>query len=258
MHDLSLSRDLPQLAVLLVIGAIASGINAVAGGGSFISFPILTAFGIPSVMANATNAAALWPGSLGSAFGYLNLLPKAGHYLRWLFWPTLFGSVVGAALLLMLGQRVFDIAVPFLIFGAAMVLAFQVRIKAWVNRRHGELPLSVGVLLQFLVSIYGGYFGAGMGFLMLASYALYIEGDLHELNAMKVWLGLLINLAASVLFIVKGQVLLVSGSFLAVGAVVGGYLAARYAQRLDASRMRGWVAAYGFATAAYFAWRVLQ
>lgn len=257
MHDLSLARDLPQLGVLFLIGAVASGINAVAGGGSFISFPVLTAFGIPSVMANATNAAALWPGSLGSAYGYLNLLPKTGHHLKSLFWPTLLGTVIGAYLLLALGQRVFDIAVPFLIFGAAIVLTFQDRIKAAVNRHHGEVSVRMGMLVQFLIAVYGGYFGAGMGFLMLASYALYVEGNLHELNAMKVWLGLLINLAASVLFVVKGQVLLTSGTFLALGAIVGGYLAARYAQRLNASRMRGWVAAYGFATAAYFAWRVL-
>lgn len=258
MVDLRFPEDLLALAVLFVVGAVASAINAVAGGGSFLSFPVLMAFGIPSVTANATNAAALWPGSLGSAFGFLNLLPRAGHHLKLLALPTLVGSVLGAWLLLALGEKVFDVAVPFLIFFAATILAFQDRIKAAVARKHGALPPVAGVLMQFLVSVYGGYFGAGMGFLMLASYALYIEGNLHELNAMKVWLGLAINLAAGVLFVAKGQVLPVAGVATALGAIAGGYYAAKLSQRLDAAKLRRWVAGYGFATAAYFAWRAWQ
>lgn len=246
------------MAALFLVGAVASGINAVAGGGSFLSFPVLMAFGIPSVPANATNAAALWPGSLGGAFGFLNLLPKAGHYLRVLFFPTLIGSVLGAWLLLALGQRVFDFVVPFLILGAALVLVKQDGIRAWVNHRHGELPQWTGMVLQLLVAMYGGYFGAGMGFLMLASYGLYIEGNLHELNAMKVWLGLVINLAASAYFVWHGEVRLVSWAFLAAGAVVGGYLAARHSQRLDSMALRKWVALYGFAMAGFFAWRTFM
>jgi len=158
--------------------------------------------------------------------------------LKTLFVPTLLGSVGGAVLLLLLGQVVFDYAIPFLIFGAALVLAFQKRIKAWVERHHGELHPAAGMVLQFLISVYGGYFGAGMGFLMLASYALYVKGNLHELNAMKVWLGLLINFAAMFVFLKQGVVLFVAGGALAAGSVIGGFAGAVLSQKVDTEFLR--------------------
>jgi uncharacterized protein len=239
-----------------VVGAIASAINAVAGGGTLISFPFLTlGLRIESKIANATNAAALWPGSLAGAFGFWNLISKTGHYFRWLFVPTLLGSAAGAWLLTATSQRAFDIAIPFLILIASLLLAFQPAVKRWALGGRPALPEWVGMILQFLVAVYGGYFGAGMGIMMLGAFALYMEGNIHELNAVKTWLGLIINLVASFVFLFKGWILLVPFLALTAGAILGGFLAAKISQRVDSEKMRVAIAAYGFAMVVYFAYR---
>ncbi len=254
VHDLSLA-EWPTLLALAGVGAVASAINAVAGGGSLVSFPFLVWIRIPSLEANATNSAGLWPGALAGALGFLNLLHKAGHHLRALFFPTLVGSVLGAWLLVTSSQRAFEVVVPFLILGASVLLAFQPRIRAWASGPHGRVPGWAGLALQFLVAAYGGYFGAGMGIMMLAAFALYVDANVHELNAMKGWLGLVINFTSTLVFALQGRVLFVAGAALAAGAIVGGFAAARHSQRVDAEKLRVAIAAYGFATAGYFFWR---
>lgn len=256
--DSQLATDLPTLLLLVAVGAIANAINAVAGGGTLISFPVLVGVGVPAVEANATNAAAQWPGSLASGLGFWNLLSKTRSHLRYLLFPTLLGALAGAWLLVSTDKRAFALAVPFLILAAALMLAFQHRVKAWALRREMTVSRPLGVLLQFFVAVYGGYFGAGMGIMMLAAFALYIEGTIHELNAMKVWLGLLINLSAAVLFGFSGKLVLVPGLALAIGGIVGGFASAKLSQRLDSEKLRVAIAAYGLLTAAYFAWRAFQ
>lgn len=245
-----------KLLALVAVGALASGINSVAGGGSLLSFPALTlGLGIPERTANATNSTGLWPGSLAGAFGFLNLLPKTAKYLKVLFLPTLTGCSVGAWLLLASGERVFRAVVPGLLLFAALLLWFQPHIKAYVERR-GHTVSSLGALvLQFVVSVYGGYFGAGMGIMMLAVFALYMEGNIHEINAAKNWLGLIINLVASTIFIWQGLVLLEPALALAIGSILGGFAAARVSQRIDPDKMRVAIACYGLVTAAYFAFK---
>ena len=241
---------------MVAIGAIAAGINTVAGGGSLISFPFLTLGAqIPSLEANATNSAALWPGSLAGAIGFKELLHKTKRFFGILAIPTLVGAVLGAWLLTLSPVKVFDSVIPFLILIATALLLAQPKIKARALKRDRHTPVWIGILIQFLVSTYGGYFGAGMGIMMLGSFALYMEGNIHELNAVKNWLGLIINLVASAILAAKGLVLWGPFLALAIGSLFGGYYAARYSQRVDSEKLRNVIAAYGLVMTGYFFWR---
>ncbi|HEY3782131.1 MAG TPA: sulfite exporter TauE/SafE family protein [Fimbriimonadaceae bacterium] len=265
MHggNLSFPQDWVSLLVLMLVGAIASAINAVAGGGSLVSFPMLTGvnigslrigYNIPMRVANATNSAGLWPGSLSSAFGFLNLLSKSSKYLKTLWFPTVLGSVIGAFLLIESPESVFGKVVPALILMATCLLAFQGKVKAWANKHQHTISHGGAFCLQLLVSIYGGYFGAGMGIMMLAVFTIYMEGNIHELNAVKAWLGTIINLVCSTVFFAKGLVLLWPFLAIMIGALIGGYAAALVSQKVDPNKLRVAIACYGFLTAGYFAW----
>ncbi len=237
---------------------MASGINAVAGGGTLISFPILIAFGLPAKAANATNSVALWPGSLAGAMGFRSLWPQSISHLKLLAIPTILGSAVGSLLLIFTSQKMFDNVIPALILAAALLLLFQDKVKAMVFKE-GRSPSPLkAVIIQFAVSLYGGYFGAGMGIMMLAAFALFIEGSIHELNAIKNWLGLLINLSASIIFIWKGLVVVGPAIAVACGSIVGGFLAATWSQRVDPKKLRFAVAVYGLVMAIYFLLRTLK
>lgn len=241
---------------MVAIGAIAAGINTVAGGGSLISFPFLTLGAqIPSLEANATNSASLWPGSLAGALGFKDILHKTKRYFGVLALPTLAGSILGAWLLTISPTKTFDSVIPFLILLATVLLVVQPKIKALAKKHDRPTPVWVGILIQFFVSTYGGYFGAGMGLMMLGSFALYMEGNIHELNAVKNWLGLIINLVASIFLAIKGLVLWAPFLALTAGSLVGGFYAAKYSQRFDAEKLRLVIAAYGFAMTIYFFWR---
>jgi uncharacterized membrane protein YfcA len=243
---------------LFLSGAIASAINAVAGGGSLISYPVLTlGFGIPDKIANATNAVGLVPGSLAGGLGFKNLLPKTGHYFRTLVAPTVVGSVCGAFLLLNTSEVQFKQTVPLLILLAALLLLFQPKVKAMVGHTR-KMPVAVGIIMQFLVSLYGGYFGAGMGIMMLACFAFYIDGNIHELNAVKNWLGMVINATCSVVLMVKGLVLAMPALWLCLGSLCGGFVAARLSQKMDPNKLRMLIACYGLVMAGVFAWRALS
>lgn len=247
-----------EFGLAMSVSAVASGINTVAGGGSLVSFPfLLVGLGMPPIPANVTNTASLWPGSLAGGVGFLNLIGKAQHHLRTLIAPTLVGSVIGATLLLTTSPRVFSLLVPPLILLAATLLAFQPRIKKWAAGKHRKVGRFEGFCLQFLVSVYGGYFGAGMGIMMLAAFSLYVDGDIHEHNAIKNWLGVFINFAATGVFAIQGKAIHWDIAFpMILGAVIGGYLTARVSQRFDANRLRVAIACYGFVAAGYFVYRL--
>jgi uncharacterized protein len=256
LETISLPGDIPAILLLIIVGAVASAINSVAGGGSLLSFPYLTlGLGIPLKEANATNAVGLWPGSLSGAYGFINLLPKTRHHLKLLAVPTLIGSIAGAWLLIATRERLFAIAVPFLLLLATLLLAFQPQIKRWALGYRKEISPTAGVLLQLAVSLYGGYFGAGMGIMMLASFALYMEGTIHEINAVKTWLGVIINLVASIVFLTQGLILIWPAVFLTIGSLIGGFWAAKASQGIDPDKLRLAIAGYGFLATAYFAWR---
>lgn len=239
-----------------MVGAIASGINSVAGGGSLISFPTLNiGLGLSKIVANATNSVGLWPGSLGGAIGFRNLVGKTQHHLKTLLLPTLLGSTAGSFLLLSTSERLFGQVIPWLILLAAILLLLQPKVKALLRRDERPLPVYAGIIIQFFVSVYGGYFGAGMGIMMLAAFALYMDGTVHEMNAVKNWLGTAINIACSAIFFWKGLVLPVPALILAAGAVVGGFLAAKFSQKVDPDKLRKVIAVYGLAMAVYFFWQ---
>ena len=242
-----------QGAGIVLVGAVASGINAVAGGGSLVSFPYLVGIGIPSIPANATNAVGLWPGSLAGGLGFLGKLGRTRKYLPVLVPPTVIGAVLGAVLLLHTSKTAFERAIPFLILLSAVLLLLSPRVKTLVGKR--ALPAWTGPVLQFGLAIYGGFFGAGIGIMMLALFAVTMEGDIHELNAVKNPLALVVNVVCSAVFLLKGLILPLEGGLLMLGALLGGYGSARLSQRFDPAKLRTLIAVYGFGMAAWFFWR---
>ena len=244
---------------LVAIGAIANAINSVAGGGTLLSFPYLTlATGLPSPVANATNSVSLWPGSLSGLFGYRKQIPAVWKYMKILVIPTIIGSASGSYLFVHTSAAVFDFIVPFLILLAAVLLLFQPRIKAFVLRGDRSFSVGGGVFLQFLVALYGGYFGAGMGIMMLAAFGLYMEGTIHELNAVKTFLGTFINLIASIVFVYQGIVRYELAIPLIIGSVIGGFSAARIVQKVDPEKLRIVIAYFGIVMAIYYFLRWLK
>ena len=238
------------------VGAVAAAINAVAGGGSLVSFPYVSVgIGLAEKIANATNSVGLWPGSLAGGLGARNLLDKTRPYLNRLIIPTCLGSICGAWLLLTTTELAFKRVIPILILLAAVLLLLQPKVKALLGRHMHVVPSWVGIAMQFLVAVYGGYFGAGMGIMMLACFALYMDGTVHELNAIKNWMGLIINFTCSVVFFSKGMVELLPALLLTIGALIGGFASARFSQRLNPDRLRNVIAAYGIIMAGYFAYR---
>jgi uncharacterized membrane protein YfcA len=244
--------------LLFAAGAVASGINSVAGGGSLISYPVLTiALGIPGRIANATNAVGLFPGSLASGLGFKDHLAKTGRYFKNLLIPTIGGSILGAWLLLNTSEVLFKIIIPFLILLASVLLWFQPKVKALLAKsEHQIVSPTIGLILQFLVATYGGYFGAGMGIMMLASFALYMDGSTHELNAVKSLLGTIINFVASIVFVIKHMVLFDIALVLVAGGIVGGYFSARMSLKVDPDKLRIAIAIYGFIMTAYFFYKI--
>lgn len=256
LDSLHASSPLALLA-LFALGAVASAINAVAGGGSLLTFPALIGLGLSATVANATSSAALWPGSMASAIGYWPLLKKKRRDVMSLALPTALGSAVGAWLLVNTPERAFKMVVPGLVLLATLLLAFQPRIKAWIGGRHRRIPRAAGFVLQLAVCVYGGYFGAGMGILMLAIFGLFIEGSIHELNGLKTALSLLVNLLASAMFVAQGLVRLEPALAVMIGAIAGGYFAAKLAPRAPAEATRRAVVVLGFLMTAWFTWKIL-
>lgn len=248
--------DLPQLVVTAGVGALAAALNSVAGGGTLISFPYLTlGLGLPALQANATNTVSLWPGSLAGGLGFGDHIETTKKHFWRLLAPTALGSAVGAALLLHTSKVVFNWLVPVLIALASLALFLQPQVKALAASRHGGPHPVAGVATQALVAVYGGYFGAGMGMMMLGSFAVTMDADIHSMNAVKNWLGTVINLVAAGVFLASGIVSLPVALTLTVGSVAGGFLGAKLSQRFDSEKLRLVICAYGSLMAAFYAYR---
>jgi uncharacterized membrane protein YfcA len=248
--------DAWHAAIIFVAASIAGMINSVAGGGTLVSFPALVWVGVDPIKANATNAFALWPGSFGGVFGFRRELAGARRWLLLLIWPSLFGGMVGACLLLRTPSRTFAGIVPYLILGATLLLAAQEsltrRLYRSGNPHSAQLSRkwSAGaILFQLLVAIYGGYFGAGIGILMLAALGLLGLTDIHRMNAIKNLLALLINGIATIYFAVSGYVVWSDAIVMAVGAVAGGYGGAGLARKLGRRFVRRAAIVIGFGMA---------
>src|SRR2546423_5073902 len=227
-------------AVGLTLAAAAGGaINAVAGGGTLVTFPTLLFFGTPSIEANATSTLALVIGTAGSIFGFRRHFPAVRPFL-WRFVPiSIIGSIAGAICLTHTQERVFSRLVPFLILFATILFLSQGLIRKFLpfgkldDNPTAHHALWGPVFFQLAVALYGGYFGAGIGILMLASLGFVGLSHIHEMNALKTVLGSLINLVAAVVFIFAGLVSWPKAGLMTVGAVAGYYLGAHYAQRIS-------------------------
>lgn len=240
-----------DIPIILVVGVLAGAINSIAGGGTLLSFPALLWLGRDPVLANATNTVAMWPGSLAGAYGFRRELATARRWLLLLILPSLAGGALGAWLLLRTPVSTFERIVPFLILGATLLLAAQEMItkRLGILAHAHEQPTTGWVvfvfLFQFLVGLYGGYFGAGMGILMLAALGLIGLTDIHQMNGLKNVLAVGINGIAAVYFALSDAVIWRDALILTIGTVAGGFLGARVARRLGRKFVRRFVVAIG-------------
>ena len=256
MANGSLSPLLHALALALA-GFGAGALNAVAGGGTNVSFPALLWLGLPPVTANATSAVALWPGSLAGAWGFRGALRRARRRWLWLLVPSVVGGGIGALLVVTLPSQVFAGVVPWLVLGSTLLFAANTLRRQRLGERAGAAPpvvrhrsLLLGAVVQLAIAVYGGYFGAGIGILMLASLGLSGVDDLAVANGLKNVFAAAINGAAIVYFVASGTVHWATVPVMALGAVAGGWTGAHVAQRLPPLVMRWTIVAIGLAMAA--------
>jgi uncharacterized membrane protein YfcA len=262
----------PSTVVLLILSAAAAGVvNSLAGGGTLLTFPALTAV-MSKVLANGTSTVALLPGSLAGAWGYRRELRSVGRWTWLLVAPSLVGGWIGTKLVTQLDEKYFAAAVPWLILSATLLFLLQpalIKLSLnWWHRRTGFQPVQeverVGnpsygrrsylglMVIQFLIAIYGGYFGAGIGILMLSSLGLMGLGDIHQMNAVKTVLAACMNAMSVIVFAQDGKVVWPLAGLMAGAAIVGGFLGAHYGRRLPRSLVRWTVIVIGFGLAAKY------
>jgi uncharacterized protein len=239
---------LGEVALLAGAGLLAGAVNAVAGGGSLISFPALLAVGYPSVTANVTNSLAVLPGYLGGSLGYRRELQGQRDRALALAATSAAGAAAGAALLLLGSERTFEAIVPFLILFSCVLLAAQPALSRALRRPEGENSLRLHVT-EFAAAVYGGYFGAGLGIMLLAVLALSIDDELQRLNALKGLLSLLIGAVAAASFAIFGPVVWEAAAIMAATSLAGGRVGVVAARRLPEDALRGVVVAFGLAVA---------
>jgi len=253
-----------QGAVVFIAGVVAGMINSVAGGGTLLSFPALVWIGRDPIVANVTNTLSLWPGSLGAMLGFRRELGDGRRWMALLTAPSVIGGLVGAMLLLQTPSRTFAAIVPYLILFATLLFAAQEPLTRWLRpagagahaaahtaRRGWMVP----VLFQFLVAVYGGYFGAGIGILMLAALGLLGLTDIHQMNGLKNFFAMCINLIAALYFVFWGPVSWPDALVMATGAMAGGYGGAGLGRRLGREFVRRAVVVIGFGMAVSLLYR---
>lgn len=236
----------PLEYVLIILAAVAAGmINALAGGGTLVTFPVLIFAGLPAVSANVTNTVALVPGYLGGILGQRKDLRGQERRL-WMFIPAgIVGGLIGGILLLNTGEKLFSDLVPYLILLASGLLAIQEPVRRWLTRRQaqsGKKTITEGaaVLPVGLAAIYGGYFGAGLSVIILAVLGLTVEDNLTRLNGLKQAISFATNVAAAIFFVFSDMVVWPIALMMAVAALLGGSLGGRLAGRIKPATLR-WV-----------------
>jgi uncharacterized membrane protein YfcA len=241
----------PAIGAFLFFAAVVGGaINSVAGGGSFVAFPALLFAGATPISANATNSVALWPGSAASAIAYRRELREVRKELVPLSIAALIGGICGSVLLLRTPEHAFVLLIPWLLLCATLLFSFGGALGA--RARGTKVPLPVAVGAQLVISVYGGYFGGGMGIMMLAVLSLLGMTDIHRMNALKTVLATLVNGVAVVAFTVAGAVDWTRGSVMIAGGITGGYAGAAIARRVDAKHVRWVVMALAWTMTVYF------
>lgn len=253
-----------SLHIVLIFGSgfIGGMMNAVAGGGTLVTFPTLIWQGLSPISANATNTFALWPGSLSGAWGFRH---EIRHSPRWYFAllvPSIIGGLIGAMLLRLTPEKTFERMVPLLILFATLLFMIQGPVQRWLRGRRGEPRpdkppraeasrrwMWQAMIFQLLAATYGGYFGAGMGIVMLANLGLIGLTDIHEMNGLKNLFGFVINFIAALYFMKAGLVVWPETFLMMAGATLGGYCSAGVARRLGREYARGAVIVIGFAIA---------
>ena len=246
-----------KLVGIVLISTVSGMMNAIAGGGTLLTFPALVGLGIPPINANATSTVALWPGALGSMWGYRGELRGARPWAIGFAVPSLLGGATGAWLLLRTPPDRFAALVPWLVLGATALFMVQRPLVRWLTDHRGlgvslsdaELtatrpPVTI-LFYQFAVAVYGGYFGAGVGILMLAALGFMGLSNIHRMNGLKNWGGVCMNAVAAGMFVLSGLVNWPVALAMAVGAAAGGYLGSRTAQRVPQDLVRGAVVVIG-------------
>ena len=242
-----------ELTVALLTGFLAGAMNAAAGGGSFVTVPALISVGIPSVAANMSSTIALYPGSIASAWVFRKKLQTVRAIPLWaLFLSTLAGGFCGALLLFTPGSA-FDRIVPWLLVAGALAFAFAPAIGARL-RRHWQPHAAFLLVVQFVLGVYGGYFGGAVGILMMAVWSVLGLGEISAMNALKVVLVAAANTIAVLCFSISGHVVWRVALVMMAAAAAGGYAGARLALRLRSSQIRVAICALNLAIAAAFLW----
>lgn len=241
--------NVTDAVLLLAAGIGAGGVNAIAGGGSLITFPTLIALGLPQVAANVTNSVAVCPGYLASVYGSRADLGDRRPLHRVI--PTaILGAVAGCVLLLATPDRAFELVVPFLVLGAVAVLAFQPQLRHLASRGTKRSGLALHGLVG-LGAVYGGYFGAALGIMLVAGLGLILGESLAKASAWKNVISALVGLVTVVAFALFGQVFWVAVAILTPATIVGGYVGARLARRMPAKVLRALIVGYGLAVGIY-------
>ena len=244
------------LLLAFLASMVGGGMNAIAGGGTLVTFPAIVALGLSPLTANATSTVGLWPGAAGSLWGYRSQLAGARPWLRLLTLPSLLGGTTGALLLLTTGEDRFARIVPFLVLAGTLLFMLQKPLLRALGRTPTEAGDEPGFrgrffAAQFAVGIYGGYFGAGIGILMLAVLEMMGHRNIHRMNGLKNWGGMCINVVAALLFIGSGIVHWPVALAMAGGGIVGGYGGSRLAQRVSQAAVRQAVVVIGLVS---FVW----
>lgn len=238
---------------LLALAAFGAGaINALAGGGSILTFPALIAAGVPPIAANITNSVALCPGYIGGVIGQWRDLKGQSRRLLLLLPAAVIGGVLGGVLILISSEKLFQSLVPWLLLGGCGLLAIQDRVRGWLQRRSGVLGIGWAIVPVLLAAIYGGYFGAGLSVIFLAVLGLTLDDGLNRLNGLKQALSLGTNIAAAALFVGSGRVIWSAALFMAVGALAGGAIGGRLASVISPKALRAVVIAIGVSVAILF------
>ena len=244
-------------ALLLAAAGFAGGaINALAGGGTLVTFPALLAFGLPPKLANATSQVALWPGRLTSVIAQIRDLKDLGPRTMISFAIGLAGGFLGAQLLIAMDPGVFRRLVPWLLLVASLLFAFSKPITRWLTSRGdgGKSPAmqAVGRLCELAFSVYGGFFGAGLGVIMMAGYAIAGIQDVKQTNALKNLMGVVITTTSALTFIVRGEVNWPAAFAMLCGALAGGFAGGKLARVIPDGAMRVLVTAFGLFMAGWY------